>query len=181
LVEWKYTETAYGTCRGFTGGSREDRSRCETLDVTRDPSPERSCRLASGQRHCSRRYWEYLRAAGIQLGRFTGVQGCPFRGPFYQLMRQFVLAACLRKLCFPVQVDVLTICFAGNGELHRLPAQLQPLASNPSSGVMEAWNSILDDVSLLRQVTVEALMAQLDQLNGVNAEWRSYLRERYGV
>jgi len=181
LVEWKYTERSYGACSAFQSASKEDRARCQSLNLARDLNPSRSCLLTTGGRYRSRHYWEYLSAAGISSNSYENVSGCPFQGPFYQLMRQFVLAACLRRLFFPVQVDVISIGFAGNTALKTLPPQLQPLATGEGKSTIEAWNNTLKGVPLMRHITVEEMVARLDQVGGVNQGWRDYLHERYNV
>jgi hypothetical protein len=178
LIEWKYTEHNFGVCSAYAGGSK---AACKALNPAHDPHPEKSCKLCGGTRHCSRHYWEHMAGAGICLSRFEGVQGCPFQGPFYQLMRQYLLAACPKLTkCFD-EVDVVSIGFSKNKALASIPRQLMPLARDPSATIVDVWNSILTGVPPLRHILVEDLMKAVDQAKVVDPEWRDYLRSRYGV
>jgi hypothetical protein len=122
-----------------------------------------------------------VEAAGISLSAFAGIQGCPFQGPFYQLMRQFLLAEYLRQAGEADEVEVVSIGFARNTVLHRVPPQLRPLVGGRRDGIVEAWNAVLWGVPPLRHWTVEQLMAGARRVEGIDLGWRNYLRERYDV
>ena len=181
LAEWKYTERSFGGCSAFHNASRENKNLCRSLDVARDRDPARSCLLTTGGGRRSRRYWEHMESAGISLPAFGGVQGCPFQGPFYQLMRQFLLAAYLRQTGEADEVEVVSIGFARNTALHRVPPQLRPLVGGQRDGIVEAWNTVLQGVPPLRRWTVEQLMGRASKIEGIDLGWRNYLRERYDV
>jgi len=178
LAEWKYIEHNFGACSAFGKASRVEKARCRSLDVARDSDPARSCLLTTGG---GRRYWDHMEAAGISLLAFAGVQGCPFQGPFYQLMRQFLLAAYLRQAGVADEAGVVSIGFARNTALDRVPPQLRPLVDGRRDGIIEAWNAVLEGVPALRHWTVEQLMARANRIEGVDLGWRNYLRERYDV
>ncbi len=181
LVEWKYTESNFGVCSAFASAAGEDKARCSSLDVARDSDPARSCLLTTGGDRRSRRYWEHMGAAGICLSAFADVQGCPFQGPFYQLMRQFLLAAYLRQAGEADEVDVVSIGFARNTKLGEVPPQLRPLLGGTGGDIVDAWNAVLKDVPSLHHSTVEGLMAQVNRIEGIDLGWRNYLRDRYDV
>jgi len=183
LVEWKYTEHSFGACSAFQSAPKDDRARCRALDVARDRDPARSCLLTTGGDRRSRRYWEHMEAAGISLPAFASVQGCPFQGPFYQLMRQFLLAAYLRQTGEADEVEVVSIGFARNTKLHEVPSQLRSLVDSGGEGVVGAWNAVLTGVPPMRHWTVEQLMARVrvNKIEGIDLGWRNYLRERYDV
>ena len=181
LLEWKYTERSFGVCSAFHSASKTDRGKCRSLDVTRDRDPARSCSLTTGGDRRSRRYWEHMKAAGIWLPAFADVQGCPFQGPFYQLMRQFLLAACLRQTGEADEVEVASIGFARNTKMHEVPPRLRPLTDDERDGIIGAWNAVLKGVPPLRHRTVEELMSRVNKIDGVDLDWRNYLRERYDV
>ena len=122
-----------------------------------------------------------MESAGISLPAFAGVQGCPFQGPFYQLMRQFLLAAYLLQAGGTDEAEVVSIGFARNTALHRVPPQLRPLVGGRRDGIIEAWNAVLEGVPGLRHWTIEQLMAGVNKIEGVDLGWRNYLRERYDV
>jgi len=166
LAEWKYTERNFGVCSAFHSNSKEDRSRCESLDVVRDEDPARSCLLTTGGDYRSRHYWEHMEEAGISLPAFADAKGCPFRGPLYQLMRQFLLAAYLRQTGETSEVEAVAISFARNTELH-------------VDDIVSGWNAVLRGMPPMRHWTVEQLMAYADETEKVELGWRSYLRERY--
>ncbi len=183
LVEWKYTERSFGACSAFQNAPGDDKARCQSLDVARDRDPVRSCPLTTGGDHRSRRYWEHMEEAGISLTAFAGVQGCPFQGPFYQLMRQFLLAAYLRQTgeANEVKVEVASSGFARNTKLHEVPSQLCSLVKSKGEGVVSAWNAVLKGVPPMRHWTVEQFMARVNKIEGIDLNWRNYLRERYDV
>ena len=181
LVEWKYTESSFGVCSAFSSARGFDRSRCRSLDVARDKHPARSCLLTTGGDRRSRRYWEHVEAAGISLPACASVRGCPFRGPFYQLMRQFLLAAYLRRKGEAGEMEVVCIGFARNTRLHALPPHLRSLVDRQEEGIVGAWNAVLKDVPPMRHWTVEDLMARVNKIEGLDLGWRNYLRERYDV
>jgi len=181
LVEWKYTERSFGVCSAFQSAHRDDRAKCRSLNVARDRDPARLCLLTTGGDRRSRRYWEHMEIAGISLPAFAGVQGCPFQGPFYQLMRQFLLAAYLRLTGTADEVEVVSIGFARNTKLHTVPPQLRSLVDGEGGGIIDAWNAVLKGVPPMRHWTVEQFMARVNKIEGIDLGWRNYLRERYDV
>jgi hypothetical protein len=181
LVEWKYTERGFGECSASGSALKDDKARCRSLDVAQDRNPARSCLLTTGGDRRSRRYWEHMEAGGISLSDFSGVQGCPFQGPFYQLMRQFLLAAYLRQAGEADEVEVVSIGFARNIKLHEVPLQLRTMVDREEEGIVDVWNAALKGVPPMRHWTVEQLMARVNKVEGVDLGWRNYLRERYDV
>jgi hypothetical protein len=181
LIEWKYTESSFGVCGAFQSAPKDDKARCLTLNAARDTDPAQSCLLTTGGDHRSRRYWEHMEAAGISLSTFANVQGCPFQGPFYQLMRQFLLAAYLRQTGEANEVEVVSIGFARNTKLHEVPSQLRSLVDREQEDIVCVWNAALKDVPRMRYWMVEQLMARVNQIRGIDLGWRNYLRERYDV
>lgn len=179
LLEWKYTERSFGTCGAFTQASPEARqANCESLDMRRDPATR--CLLMTGEPHRQRRYWERMAPAGLELERLAVVRGCPFQGPFYQLMRQFLLAEFLRQHGWS-RCEVAVLSFGGNPGLAQIPPALHGLLPNRGD-LIDAWNSILaPSIPPLRSLTVEALLDSVDRLPGVETAWREYIQERYGV
>lgn len=176
LCEWKYTERAYGACGGYASRGNQNKDRCRQLDVTRD-DPAASCYLTHGRN--TRRYWEHLEKAGIGLAAMSGLQGCPFMGPFYQLLRQFLLAAYLRHHDGDLdEVFVASLSFRGNTSLRAIPTG-QP---GPAPTVEDAWNACLDGVPPLRHVDVETIAARARTAGlSVQQGWLDYLAQRYGL
>lgn len=176
LLEWKYTETEFGSCGGFHSGGNPQKARCLTLDA-RSIEPTTDCYLALGETSRNRRrYWEHMEASGIRFREFTG-KGCPFRGPLYQLMRLQLLASWFASNT-QNDVEVAVACFKENSDLTRSPQYLKYLDPRLPS----AWQSLLSEPNRFRVVLVDNLMARCDSLPDVaESPWRMYLRERYGV
>jgi hypothetical protein len=181
LIEWKYTEHNFGVCSAFTNAVRTEQARCLTLDAATAADPARACLLTDGGDGRGRRYWEHLASAGIRREAFAGVAGCPFSGPLYQLLRQQLLAAYLREAGEVDEAEVLALAFDGNTALCVLPPQLQPLRRNAGDTIIDVWNRALCGCPPVRHVTVEALLAAADRAEQLDAGWRTYVRDRYGV
>jgi hypothetical protein len=174
FIEWKYTERNYGTCGGYASNGNRQRHLCEGLNA--QPSKLSStCYLTLGRN--TRRYWERLADAFIDLSRFSGLKGCPFKGPFYQLMRQHLLAAYCGALENVKQVYVVSVGFRGNQTLHELPADLQAFGST----VEEAWNTCLRGAPPMRHINVEAIAERIKASPQADQHWLAYLNERYGL
>jgi len=179
LVEWKYTERNFGTCSAHQNGNSETKPDCRSLCSMSDPASK--CILASKRRNCGRHYWEHMAEAGISLEKLSQVQGCPFRGPFYQLMRQFLVAQFLRNERAADHVDVIALEFEGNAALRKRPRNLKSLCSDQDGNVIDAWNAILDQAPPLRRITAEQLMVGYENATRIDSAWRDYIRERYGL
>ncbi len=175
LVEWKYTERGYGTCGGFESTGNKNRQRCLELDIM-SPWVAEECYLTQGKN--TRLYWRRMQEAGIDLASLTGVDGCSFRGPFYQLLRQYLLAAFLRQAEMVDEVNVALVAFRGNHSLHQVPPYLKRFGDT----VISAWNSRLIGVPALRHTEVEDI-ADAMKTDGSDAVHLlvDYLNDRYGL
>ncbi len=181
LIEWKYTEHGFGQCSAFQSAEKDMKGRCRSLNVATDPEPAKACLLTDGGDKRSRRYWEHMDNAGVSLNAFTGISGCPFQGPLYQLMRQFLLARYVVESGEANYSDVVSIGFSGNSALPDVPVQLRPLQKNKNQDIVEVWNSVLNGVPEMHHITVEKLMEAFDGSRLTDNDWRDYIRERYGV
>lgn len=170
---WQYTEYGFAGCDGFDSRGNQHKEWCLGLNVL-SPNIAERCYLASGSNH--RLYWQRMKEAGINLQVLSQVQGCPFRGPFYELMTQHVLAAHLRSTEKVDEVDVVSFGFRGNKSIFDVPPYLRKLGSN----VIAAWNTGLVAVPAVRHVYVESIVQALET-KGSNGELVGYLRDRYGV
>lgn len=180
LIEWKYTERNFGVCSAFEKSSPEKKASCLAVDVLADPASK--CIVAGDGRNCGRHYWDHISAAGISLKKLSAVAGCPFQGPFYQLMRQFLMAHFLRKTEVADEVDVVVVEFEGNVSLRKVPPQLTSLGQGIPKNVVETWNSALADVTPpLRVLTAEDLISAYDGLPELDLRWRQYIVNRYDV
>jgi len=179
LAEWKYTERNYGTCGGCASKGNTNAAHCRTVSY---PACVNGCYLAQPRNH--RLYWEHLAEAGIDGTQLANIQGCPFRGPFYQIWRQYLVAASCRKHLHSVNdqvddVDVVLLDFPDNKSLHQCPSELSPLGS---ATVIDAWNRILVGNAPLRRVAVKEIIDRFRRAaNTGNDEWLMYLNDRYGL
>ena len=176
LVEWKYTEKDFGPCGGYKLGPRYQRDVCNSLDV-RWVEPARDCYVSNNKDpRTSRHYWQRMKDARIHPEVFKK-EGCPFRGPLYQLLRLQLLAHWLETNTEDT-VDVAVACFKGNQDLMRSRTYLKHLDRYLPS----AWRVFLAEPERFQVLYVEDLMAHCDYLSNVaTSPWREYLRERYGV
>lgn len=175
LIEWKYTERSFGNCSAFAKAGKAEKANCLGQDyVSR-------CILIDGQRNRERLYWKRLAESGISLSKLGCIAGCPFRGPFYQLMRQFLVAQYMRRVALAERVEVVGVHFQGNEALDALPEDLGPMAKAAGDTVVDAWNRALDGVSPMRDVEVSALLQGYDATPQSDPKWRDYIRARYGL
>lgn len=158
LGEWKYTEHGFGACGGYQSKGNKDRRFCVELPATQYKTNHNGCYL-----HCkkSRQYWQRLDEAGISFDALDGAKNCPFRGPFYQLLRQYLLASYLRKSSSIDEVFVAAIHFRGNKSLNRLPRYHKKLASD----VIDLWNKMLVGVPKLQSIYVEDIVASMHRIS----------------
>lgn len=179
VVEWKYTEAEFGNCGGYNSNRNLRKDKCRNLHVG-NMRPNQDCYLARGNSlKCNRRYWEHLESAGISLSSFTGKAGCPFIGPFYQLMRLQLLAAYTKSHDKNLdRAEVTVICFKDNIELLEIPSNLAWLAVN----IPEAWRKLLADEGSLRTVFIEDIVRDAYKHTKLKeSAWMQYFIERYGL
>lgn len=97
-----------------------------------------------------------MAAAGIDLEKARRVTGYPFRGPFYQLMRQYLVAQYMLEAKLTDRADVVTIHFRRNTALQCVSDELKPLAS---TSILDAWNSVITAVPCIRCIEADTIMA----------------------
>jgi hypothetical protein len=181
LLEWKYTERSFGSCGGYESNSNVKKKHCWTLDAA-GIHPGSKCFLTAGGPQRSRRYWEHLAEADIDNIKFKDIKGCPFRGPFYQILRQSLLAEHLRqKLDNINKVEVAVLSFAGNESLLKCPPNLKSLIQNTKGNVIDAWNAVTPGAPPVRHIMIEEIMEAADTFLPQDNAWRCYVKERYGV
>ncbi|MCL5960058.1 MAG: hypothetical protein M1358_12240 [Chloroflexi bacterium] len=175
LVEWKYTESEYGSCGGFRSKGNLNRQRCLGLDITASAAAL-ECYLTQGSNR--REYWNRMIEAGISLPAMATITGCPFRGPFYQLLRLYLLAAYLRNSEEVDEVYVASVSFRGNSVLRQAPTYISELDND----VIRAWNICLEGVPELIRVDAESIVETIRKDNSDQARHLvSYLNDRYGL
>lgn len=175
LCEWKYTEQGFGSCGGYQSKGNKDRRFCIELPAQQYKTNHNECYL-----HCKKRrhYWQRLDEAGISFDALAGAKSCPFRGPFYQLLRQYLLASYLRQCPGIDEVYVAALHFKDNKSLDRLPLYHKKLAG----GVIDLWDKMLTDVPKLQSVYVEDIVASMRSINNPKLSGHlEYLEERYGL
>lgn len=181
LAEWKYCEENFGKCSAYDSGKHNAEFKCDEINLLSDADPSKKCLLTRIDQKPPRRYWEHLIESGIATKAFLPVSGCPFKGPFYQLMRQCEVAAFLRKSGSVDFAEVMVISFKGNDAILEISRELTPLISSPKSDMFSIWNSGLNDVSPVRHVLIEQIMEYGDKINYFDTEWRTYIHDRYGI
>ena len=184
LIEWKYTEAEFGSCGGYNSRGNQQKDKCCTLSAKSIwCNPRSNCYLETDITNLiSRRYWEHLSQAGISIVPLDNNLGCPFQGPFYQLLRLYLLREyCQQTLTDIDRVDVAVIGFRKNVYLLRMPPRPSYL-HRTGGNVIEIWNRLLtNDTPSLRWTTVEEMMASPGNDSPDEQEWRKYISERYGV
>ena len=175
LVEWKYTERSMGTCGGFKSIGNDSKSLCN-LPFTNVKQSKENCYLMKPRNH--RHYWDHLGEAGIDVSKLASTNGCPFRDSFYQLLRQFLLAAYLRKDKSIDRVELAVVSFRDNKSLNQVPSYLSSFGGT----IIDAWNNILTGVPKLRHVLAEDIASALRSANTSEGQMLSeYLHDRYGL
>lgn len=170
LAEWKYTEPDFGPCSTY----EDAYPKCDTLSMA---TLAEGCRLARPPR--GRNYWRLLQDAGMDETKLVGLPGCPFRGPFYQLARQFLVAAFIRDRQ-ALRVDVISIGFKGNVALLSVPPELSSLEQD----ILHSWNStLLPCVPPLKHYYAQQIVdaVRKDATTLEQQRWLKYLSERYGL
>ena len=172
LIEWKYTERSFGVCSAYDKAMGEQKQDCLGRAFPQD------CLLTTGGPHRSRKYWEHLADAGIDLAKAGATAGCPFRGPFYQLMRQFLVARYMVEKEIVDSADVVAVHFRRNRALRAVPVHLRPLGGET---VLDAWNAVLRGVQPIWGIEAEQIVAAYEAADGVDQGWRAFILERYRI
>ena len=178
LVEWKYTESELGSCGGYKSPGNRQKDKCDNL-VVENIRPMMDCYVATGKSdRTSRHYWGLLEGSGISVSDFTS-EGCPFRGPFNQLLRLYLLRQyCEQNLSGLDKVDVVIMGFKENeSHILKAPNYLHVLGDN----LVDSWNALLTHAPPLRWLSVEDWLPELGTLTGEGEKWREYINERYCV
>lgn len=173
LLEFKFTESAFGEC-----GKQDnpDRSRCLSSEKVVN-SPQTQCYRAE----VKRTYWDIILSDNSPLhkDRLAVDSYCPFRYDFYQLMRNQLLAHCIqsdRGAGFD-RVDFGVIYHADSDKLLRM--------SHPFDGErnpLEAWPTLLRNTDTFHVFTVHDFIGTIETRLPANLTgWRTYLEKRYGI
>jgi hypothetical protein len=172
LCEWKYTEREYGTCGGYQSSGNKNQQHCRS-QLANAPDYEDGCYLTE-DRH-DRHYWTRFPQAGINLQPLVDGSGCPLRGPFYQLARQYLVAAYTQDMMPDHGVHVVSLSFGKNELLHT--------GSVEAGTVEDIWNKALTTRhEPFRVVHVESIVETMRSIAASkHSAWLDYLGERYGL
>jgi len=176
LVEVKFSETSFGSCRGW-GNKTENAvrnpnpSRClNATEITLNP--QKNCWRAEAE---GRRYWELMSAQGssIRMGaiRLAGV--CPFRHGLYQMMRNRVIADELARNTRPAWADFAVCRHPANDAVVLLD---EPVSEHRNA--IRAFQSISTDGAICdwnAQKLVKVIGSTDDKLG----EWEAWMMARY--
>lgn len=175
LIEWKYTEKEFGTCGGYQSEDNNHKDKCRTLDVQKF-NQRSDCYLATWKNaRTKRKYWDHLRESGIDLSMYLVSSGCPFEGPFYQLMRLHLLGEYIaqeEKRDF----SLVVICFKQNKEL----IKLHGVGATTTVDVISAWKELLCTPQKIALSYIDDVAVDF-QRAGLDNDWLAYLADRYGV
>ena len=173
LVNFKFTEPSFGECSQQTN---PDKRRC--LSASRViASPRNQCHKSE----IGRAYWSMILATDSPFHRRELTLGhyCPFRYDFYELMRYQLLSHALEK-DFDAGIETAEVAVMYHAEADRLLDMDHPFAGDHSP--LKAWPRLLKTPSTFRAFTIQDFLKTIDaELPSDLAEWRAYLKQRYGV
>ncbi|MCU7490539.1 MAG: hypothetical protein HF312_02650 [Ignavibacteria bacterium] len=181
LIEWKYTEKNFGGCRACADAKKKGNYACLKVDVLSNPS--NNCLLVGNPPLRNRTYWQIMDKAGIDLNKLVSDNGCPFQGPFYQLMRQYLLAYAIKQSNPTLEIDLISIGFKNNISLHKVPDHLLELQQivGKKTDIINLWNNCLSNVAPLQHIYVEDLTKAIEQTKAFDDDWRKYIAARYSL
>jgi hypothetical protein len=175
LVEVKFTEVSFGGCRGWQGSKggepqNPDRNRC--LDLTSIiQNPTNRCWMVE---HEGRRYWEIINRdeSSIRPQQLPAGSACPFRYGLYQIMRNRLLADCMRRERGADWADVAICVHPGNKMVRQQTEQV-----SGKMDIVEQFHTITGsyglrdwDINMLLDTAVAA---------GASMKWADWMRSRY--
>ena len=178
LIEWKYTESSFGDCGGYKSKGNQRKDKCRKLKVD-TVVPREDCYVSTGNDgRTSRNYWTLLKESGIAVSDLLG-EGCPFRGPWYQLLRLYLLRQYFQQNLR--ELDSVNVAVVGLNEnwchLLRMPSYMEKFGND----VIDAWNELLVGAPPLRKISVEHLVSYIGKLSPEHEKWLEYIKSRYGV
>jgi hypothetical protein len=174
LVEVKYTETGFGTCRGWSdddSASAANPNRDQCLDVEQVlRAPEQTCWLVQTE---GRRYWDLMAGTGSTIRTEALTGSCPFRRGLYQLMRNRVLADELRRQTGAVWSE-FAVC------RHPKNAKLMAMRSDGGETVdpIAAFRAV-SSPEAIRDWPADAVFAAVCRAWPASAAWADWIRSRY--
>jgi len=172
LLEFKFTERDFGVCSRREG---QDDNLCRNSEKI-VASPQTQCYRAQ----VGRTYWEYIlrNDSPFKLKALTTESYCPFRYDFYQLMRNQLLAHCIQsdREAGLHRVEFGVIHHADNEALLRMGH-----AFSGERDPFKAWPTLLKNPNTFHVFTVQDFLYTVEaKLPTKLANWRTYLKQRYG-
>ena len=176
LVEVKYTELEFGSCRGAvpppTKAGNHDSSRCLNFqDVL--PNPKQMCWMAEPVN--GRHYWDFMLSSATPF-RFTSAMVCPFRHSLYQLMRNQVLALALVQETSAEWAEFGVCIHPGNTKVRQL--------SDPVLGrtdALEAFNAILPNHMTITEILPSTIIELARGDDSALSDWAGWMHSRYDL
>ena len=177
LVEVKFTETEFGSCRGavpMTPGntSNPDSSRCLNLQAVL-ANPKQMCWMAEADN--GRHYWDFMLSASTHF-KFTSEMACPFRKSLYQLMRNQVLALALVQYTSAEWAEFGVCIHPGNTEVRQLSEEVSGYKD-----ALEAFNSILPDKTKIIEILPSNIIERARGIDPSLSVWADWMRSRYDL
>jgi len=175
LLEYKFTETAFGGCSGAKSPGNKDKSRCRRASEVAG-APDRMCYLVDPHR---RPYWEIALASDgpLRPDLLARESYCPFRYDLQQLMRNQFLAHQIES--DPGSgFDSATFGVVYHEDNEQLLRMGHPFGGerNPFT----AWRGLLRKPGRFIALTIQELLASVDsRLPSDLARWREFLHARY--
>lgn len=173
LLEFKFNESSFGKC----GQDKNPNPKRCLFSRKIIASPKTQCYRAQ----VKRTYWDIILSdkSPFKKEYLTATSYCPFRYDFYQLMRNQLLAHCIKsdsQAGFH-KVEFGVIYHADNNELLRM--------SHPFDGKrdpLKAWPSLLRNPDSFHVSTTQNFIHTIEiSLPDTLNVWRKYIKERYEI
>ena len=175
LIEVKFTETDFSSCRGFAPPSEKssfnpDRSRCFSAADLYEV-PQKYCWMVE---HHGRTYWDLLQRtdSSLNIDRLPKGEACPFRGGLYQVMRNAVLADEMRRRN---DLDWAGFALCVHGSNEGVWVLDEPVAGE--NDIRLALPSMLTDEMIL--IDPGSLVAAVLDESSAHKDWAGYMQRRY--
>ena len=177
LVEVKFTEHEFGSCRGAvpsTPGksSNPDSSRCRNLQAVL-ANPKQMCWMAEVDN--GRHYWDFMLSAATPF-TFTSVIACPFRQSLYQLMRNQVLAFAVVQNTYADWAEFVVCLHPGNKEVLKLTD-----AVDGHTDAVKAFNAILPHNMKIINILPADILKLARENDPALSEWGDWMIARYDL
>jgi len=177
LVEVKYTEQGFGSCRGAvksipTKPGNPDSKRCENLQAVLE-NPKKMCWMAEAEN--GRHYWDFMLAPSTPFN-FSSETACPFRQSLYQLMRNQVLAIALVQKTKADWAEFGVCIHPRNEEVRQLKESVAG-HNNP----LQSFNELLPNQKKLIEINPLDIIELVRSNDPSFSEWADWMISRYDL